>query len=179
MPALATDANAIRAAADMMIAPERPVSDCAVSDDVIDRLPLLGISSICNVLAAIKTSRYFELDEHDVVFTSFTDSVDLYRTRLQELEAERGPYTERQAAIDLERYLLGATTDHLRELRYTDRKAIHNLKYFTWVEQQGKSAEELNALWDPSFWIDIAGQLDGWDAAIEAFNRETGVSYAD
>ncbi len=112
------------------------------------------------------------------MLTSFTDSVDLYRTRLAELEAERGVYTERQAAVDRERYLLGATTDHLRELRYTDRKAIHNLKYFTWVEQQGRDVEELNELWDPTFWSDLAGQIDEWDSAIEAFNRDTGVSYA-
>ncbi len=156
----------------------RPVlAEYGVPNDVIRRLPALGISSICNALAAIKTARYFELDEHDIIFTSFTDSVDLYRTRLEELSEERGEYSERQAAADLERYLLGATTDHLRELRFTDRKAIHNLKYFTWVEQQGKTVEELNALWDPLFWTEAAALLPEWDAAIEAFNEETGVTY--
>ena len=153
------------------------LDEYGVPNDVIRRLPLLGISSICNALAAIKTARYFELDEHDIIFTSFTDSVDLYRTRLEELGEERGEYLERQAAVDLERYLLGATTDHLRELRFTDRKAIHNLKYFTWVEQQGKTVEELNALWDPAFWDHLADQLPEWDEAIEAFNDETGVTH--
>ena len=156
----------------------RPVlAEYGVPNDVIRRLSLLGISSICNALAAVKTARYFELDEHDIIFTSFTDSVDLYRTRLEELSEERGEYSERQAAADLERYLLGATTDHLRELRFTDRKAIHNLKYFTWVEQQGKTVEELNALWDPVFWTEKAALLPEWDAEIEAFNEETGVTY--
>ncbi len=156
----------------------RPVlADYGVPDDVIAQLPLLGFSSICNALAAIKTARYFELDDRDILLTSFTDSVELYRTRLHEMRAERGEYTERQAVADLERYLLGATTDHLRELSFTDRKAIHNLKYFTWVEQQGKTVEDLNALWDPGFWDQLADQLPGWDAAIEAFNDETGVTY--
>ncbi|MCP4657302.1 MAG: YgeY family selenium metabolism-linked hydrolase, partial [bacterium] len=146
-----------------------------VAEELIERLPLLGISSICNLLAAIKTARYFELDRHDVVVTSFTDSVELYRTRLAELEQENGPYSERQAAVDFERYLLGTTTDHFRELRFIDRKAIHNLKYFTWVEQQGKAVEELNALWSPSFWEQLVTELPRWDEQIEAFNDATGV----
>jgi cysteine synthase len=146
-----------------------------VPTKTISDLPLLGISSICNLLAAIKTARYFEMDANDVLFTPFTDSVDLYRSRLTELRQERGPYTEREAIGDFERFLLGATTDHLKELRYTDRKAIHNLKYFTWVEQQGKTVEELNALWSPSFWLDLVAELPRWDREIKAFNQETGV----
>lgn len=146
-----------------------------IPDKVIEELPLLGISSICNLLAAIKTARYFEFNEQDIVITSFTDSVALYGTRLVELREERGAYTEREAAVDLERYLWGTTTDHLKELRYIDRKAIHNLKYFTWVEQQGKSVEELNRLWRSSFWEDLVTQLPQWDEQIAAFNRDTGV----
>jgi cysteine synthase A len=145
-----------------------------VRDQVISSLPLLGISSICNLLAAIKTARYFELDENDIVFTVFTDSVELYRTRLKEMTEQRGKYSERQAAGDFERFLMGAATDHLKELRYDERKAIHNLKYFTWVEQQGKTVQQLNALWSPSFWEDLAAELPRLDERIAAFNYETG-----
>ena len=146
-----------------------------VDDTTIKSLPLLGISGICNLLAAIKTARAFEMCSDDALFTSFTDSVDLYRTRLKELTNERGVYTERHAAADFERFLAGLTTDHLKELRYSDRKAIHNLKYFTWVEQQGKTTEQLNELWSPSFWEDLAEKLPLWDEQISAFNQETGV----
>ncbi len=147
---------------------------CGLGDDVLRQLPLLGISSICNLLAAIKTARYFELGERDVLFTSFTDSADLYRSRLEELRQERGAYTERSGAIDCERYLLGAATDNMKELGYPDRKALHNLKYFTWVEQQGKTVEELDALWSPAFWDSLVARLPALDEAIAAFNRETG-----
>ncbi|MFH1766112.1 MAG: pyridoxal-phosphate dependent enzyme [Gemmatimonadota bacterium] len=143
--------------------------------DTVESLPLLGISSICNLLAAIKTARYYELDGSDVLITSLTDSVELYGTRLAELQEERGDYTRVEARIDHERFLLGATTDHLRELRYTDRKAIHNLKYFTWVEQQGKTVEELDALWSPAFWDDLSACIPAWDEAIQNFNADTGV----
>jgi cysteine synthase len=143
-------------------------------ETVVD-LPLLGISAICNLLSAVKTAKYFEYDEHDVLMTSLTDSVDLYVSRLGELNQAHGSYNEVAATTDFERYLLGATTDHLRELRYVDRKAIHNLKYFTWVEQQGKTVEELDALWSPSFWDDLADQLPEWDKEIAAFNSDSGV----
>jgi cysteine synthase len=146
-----------------------------VPDAVISDLPLLGISSICNLLAAIKTARYFDCGGDDVLLTSFTDSVDLYRTRLAEMNHERGAYTELHAAADFERFLAGATTDHMKELTYPERKAIHNLKYFTWVEQQGKTVEQLNALWNTSFWEDLAAELPHWDEQIAAFNRETRV----
>ncbi|NNG16158.1 MAG: pyridoxal-phosphate dependent enzyme [Gemmatimonadales bacterium] len=151
------------------------LAEYGVPAAVVGRLPLLGISSICNLLAAVKTAKYYELDGHDIIATSFTDSVDLYRTRLVELQEEHGPYTERHAAIDFERYLLGATTDHLKELRYPDRKAIHNLKYFTWVEQQGKTADELDRLWSPAFWDELQGQLPELDDQIAAFNEDTGL----
>jgi len=147
-----------------------------VPEAAVAALPLLGISSICNLLAAIKTARYYELGADDVVLTCFTDSVELYGSRLRELADARGAYDERHAEVDFERWLLGATTDHLRELRYTDRKAIHNLKYFTWVEQQGRTVEELNALWAQSFWTDLQAQAPAWDDAIAAFNRDTGLA---
>jgi cysteine synthase len=141
----------------------------------VEQLPLLGISSIGNLIAAIKTARWYDLDENDVLFTSFTDSVGLYGTRLEELRVEHGSYDATSAAVDFERRLLGVTTDHVRELTYPDRKAIHNLKYFTWVEQQGRTVEELDALWSPTFWADIQGRIPGWDEAIDRFNVETGL----
>ncbi len=146
-----------------------------VPEATVGSLPLLGISSICNLLAAIKWAHHFELEGNDVIMTCLTDSVELYRTRLGELETEHGPYTATRAEVDYERYLLGATTDHMKELRHHDRKAIHNLKYFTWVEQQGKTAEELDALWSPAFWEDMVVRLPEWDSAIDRFNQDTDV----
>ena len=55
-----------------------------------------------------------------------------------------------------------------------DRKAIHNLKYFTWVEQQGKTVEALDALWSPAFWDELAERIPLWDEAIRAFNHDSG-----
>ncbi|MBI5865201.1 MAG: pyridoxal-phosphate dependent enzyme [Planctomycetes bacterium] len=141
-----------------------------VSGALVEQLPQLGISGICNLVAAIKTARYFEMDGHDVLFVPLTDSMDLYRSRVEEQRRLHGPYSPQIAGQHTFRYLYGVGIDHMRELGYHDRLAIHNLKYFTWVEQQQRSVEDLRRLWDPSFWTDTYAQVAQWDADIEAFN---------
>jgi hypothetical protein len=115
------------------------------------------------------------MNERDVIFTCLTDSAELYHSRIEELASERGAYSNEQAIADRARYLEGTATDHMRELSYQDRKALHNFKYFTWVEQQGRTVDELNQLWDPDFWHETFAQVNEWDRQIEAFNKETGV----
>lgn len=150
--------------------------DMGVTADVVDKLDLLGISSIANLLAAIKTVKYFEMTSEDIIFTIFTDSSDMYRSRLLELEKERGEYSTLQAAKDLEKCLHGITIDHTRELTYMDQKTIHNLKYFTWREQQEKEVEDLDQLWyDREIWQKIFKQTAQWDELIEDFNDKTGL----
>jgi hypothetical protein len=141
-----------------------------VSRAVVDRLPDIGISSICNLIAAIKTAKYYEFDGRDVLFIPLTDSMDLYASRIDEYRRGRGPYSPPIAGAHFARYLEGITTDHLRELGHRDRKALHNLKYFTWVEQQQRSIHDLRRLWDPDFWVETYGQIEEWDRLIQAFN---------
>ncbi len=146
-----------------------------LGQDFLDSLPLLGFSGICNMLASIQMAKYYELGKDDVIFTVFTDSSELYGSRLKEMHEERGAYSEMSAVADLERRLRGVGTDNLKELGYYDRKALHNLKYFTWVEQQGKTVAELNALWDPEFWDKTFAQVTEYDKLIGAFNERTGL----
>lgn len=147
-----------------------------VPEDLVSRLDLLGISGIANLLASIKFAKWYELGENDVVLTVLTDSMELYGSRLEELRQERGEYTELDAAADYHRYLLGCTTDHMAELGYWERRRVHNLKYFTWVEQQGKTAEELQAQWyDREYWTRIQKQVAEIDALIEEFNARVGL----
>ncbi len=146
-----------------------------VPESLVEKIDLLGISSIANLLSSIKFSKWYELGESDIVLTVFTDSMELYQSRLRELRAINGEYSEKQAAADFHRYLLGCNTENVEELGYWDRKRIHNLKYFTWVEQQGKSYEEIMDQWyEPDYWTNIHDQVDEIDALIEAFNDRTG-----
>ena len=147
-----------------------------VAETVVEQLDLLGISSIANLLSSIKFARWYELGEQDVVLTVFTDSMELYGSRLRELHEEHGEYTTLDAAADYQRHLLGCTVDYVEELGYWDRKRVHNLKYYTWVEQQGKTYEEIQAQWyQPDYWSSIHGQLEEIDALIEQFNAMTGL----
>ncbi|MDI6807646.1 MAG: pyridoxal-phosphate dependent enzyme [Candidatus Eisenbacteria bacterium] len=147
-----------------------------LSKAFIEKLPVLGISSICNLLASIKMAKYYELNENDVIFTIFTDSAAMYASRVEELEEEKGRYTDNDAMIDMERYLRGVGIDWIKELDYYERKALHNLKYFTWVEQQGKAVEELDALWDPETWNEIyEGTAGKFDKLIGEFNKTVGI----
>ncbi len=147
-----------------------------VDEDIVNQLDLLGFSSISNLLSAIKFAKFNELSSKDVVFTVLTDSMELYESRLEEMHAEFGKYDEKSAIADDARYLKGERTDNMQELGYWDRKRIHNLKYYTWVEQQGKTYEEILAQWhDDDYWTEIQAQVPEIDKLIEAFNAEAAV----
>ena len=148
-----------------------------IDDKTINLLPDLGISSIGNLLAAIKLAKYNEYNENDVIITIFTDSADLYQSRLKEMNESWGKYSLKQAEIDWNVTVKNQTIDYFKELSYYDKKAIHNLKYFTWVEQQGKSVEELNAQWyDENYWKERFAIVPEWDKLIEEFNKKVGIT---
>ena len=138
---------------------------------LVDDLPLLGISSICNLVAAIKTAKYYEMSDRDWIFLPLTDSAGMYESRVEELREGHGAYTGQIASRHFERYLSGISIDHMRELGFQDRKMLHNFKYFTWVEQQGRDVDELRRLWDLDFWPEMFDQVGEWDRLIEEFNQ--------
>ncbi len=147
-----------------------------VPEDFVNKLDLLGISGVANLLMTIKMAKWYELGDQDVLITVATDSMELYQSRIQEMREEYGEYTENDAAADYHQYLLGQTTDHMLETTYWDRKRIHNLKYYTWVEQQGKTYEEIQQQWyDRDYWTSFQKQIPEIDELIKQFNEMTGL----
>ncbi len=147
-----------------------------VAPEIVEQLDLLGISGVANVLGAIKTAKWYELTGDDVILTVLTDSMELYQSRLREMHEAYGEYSELDAAADYERYLLGEGTANMAELTYPDRKRVHNLKYYTWVEQQGKTYNEIQRQWyQPDYWASFQGQADEIDALIMEFNDRVGL----
>lgn len=143
---------------------------------LIDRLSLLGISGAANMLSAIKLAKWYELGRESVVMTVLTDSVEMYRSRLAELNAERGAFTEVDAAVAHERHILGVGTDLMEELSHPARKRVHSLKYYTWVEQQGKTYAEIQEQWhDDDYWTNIPKVAPKLDELIVEFNARTGL----
>ena len=150
--------------------------DAGIDPEDVDNLALMGISGISNMLCAVKFAKYYELTGRDVVATVLTDSVEMYHSRLDELREERGEYTAVNAAVDYNASLLGAKTDNLIELTYAERKRVHNLKYYTWVEQQGRRSDELDDQWysqDKTFCA-VQNQTERIDALIDEFNEKVG-----
>ncbi len=143
-----------------------------VNESFVNNLKNLGISSIANILSAIKMAKYYELTENDYVATVCTDSLELYGSRLEELTKERGQYSEKDAYKDME-LLHGTNTDNVLELNYYDKKRIHNLKYYTWIEQQGRKLEELNAQWyeHDNYWYSVPKLVPKINEMITEFNK--------
>ncbi|KAJ5075371.1 cystathionine beta-synthase [Anaeramoeba ignava] len=147
-----------------------------IPKDFVDNLHLFGISSIANIIGAIQMAKYYEMNQNDILFTVATDSAQMYTSRLKEMTEKFGEYTETQAMIDFEAVLKSISPLHFRELTYYEKKRMHNLKYFTWIEQQGKTSEELNKQWyDDNYWLDRMNQYKQWDEQINQFNERTGL----
>jgi len=143
-----------------------------VDESTIGHLPLLGISGAANLLSAIKVAKHYEMTSKDIVVTIATDSMEMYGSRLAELTEDRGTFDATDAAVAHHRHLLGTGLEHVHELGYYDRKRIHNLKYYTWVEQQGKTYQEIQAQWyDDDYWTSIQRLADPIDELIIAFNE--------
>jgi cysteine synthase A len=143
---------------------------------VLDLLPALGLSSICNVLAAIKTAKYYQMGPQDVIVTVATDGAAMYHAERDAMIRRHFPagFDAVAAGETFGQHVLGAGTDHLLETSWFDRHRIFNLGYFTWVEQQGVSVEEFNARRGQDFWTSLREIIPVWDQMIEEFNGRTG-----
>ena len=94
----------------------------------------------------------------------------------EELE-NRGEFTHEDAAVVYYRDLMDIGVDNMIEMNYYEKRRMHNLKYFTWIEQQGKTVEELDAQWyDENYWKDQFGKVNEWDEKITEFNNKTGLN---
>ncbi len=150
--------------------------ELGMEPDLVDKLELLGISSIANLMGSIKLAKWYEMNENDVIFTVATDSMEMYQSRLKEETEKHGEFTNRDAAISFDADLMSLGIDNMIEMNYYEKKRMHNLKYFTWIEQQGKTVEELNAQWyDENYWTSRYAKVDEWDREIEEFNERTGL----
>jgi cysteine synthase len=144
--------------------------------EIVDALGSFGLSSICNVLAAIAVARQDRLGPDDVIVTVATDGAAMYLTERDKVIAR--DFDQRfdrvNAAEVFARHVLGgAESQRLLDLTPVDRRRIFNLGYFTWVEQQGIEFEGFVARREPGFWGDLRAALPAWDELITAFNERT------
>ncbi len=151
-----------------------------VPEVVLAALPSFGVSSICNIVAAIKTAKQLDLGPEEAVVTVATDGAALYLTELDKILPRDFPggFGAVEAAETFGQYVLGAGADDLLELTPLDRERIFNLGYYTWVEQQGTSFEHFVARREQAFWRDLRASVPAWDDAIREMNERAGVGVA-
>ncbi len=146
-----------------------------VDPALVAELGNFGLSSICNILAAIKTAKYFDLGPDDVILTVATDGADMYGSEIRKAIVRYfgNRFDAVSAGETWGRSLAGAATDHVQELGHIDRKRVFNLGYFTWVEQQGVSLADFEARSRQSFWDGLLDLVPAWDDMIAQFNARS------
>jgi cysteine synthase len=129
---------------------------------------IFGISGVCNLLGAIKAAKHYRFGKQDVIVTICTDAIDRYHSVMSEMEQSYGAIDRARGMAYVESIFHGARTDWIKDGTPDVRRQWHNLKYFTWVEQQGKSVEELDAQINPEWWVRHQELIPELDARIEA-----------
>ncbi|MBN1295491.1 pyridoxal-phosphate dependent enzyme [bacterium] len=121
---------------------------------------VFGLSGICNVLGAIKTARYYGFGKNDLIVTICTDALDRYHTEMAKLTAREGIMDEAKAVMRMEAVFRRQKLDYIQESTLEIRRRWHHLKYYTWVEQQGKTVAELNAQMSQEWWCHEQERID-------------------
>ncbi len=131
-----------------------------------------GISGVCNVLGAIKTAKFYGFGKNDVIVTILTDAIDRYHSVMAQMTARYGKMDETEAKVRLVSIFHKQKLDWIMEGSRAARARWHNLKYYTWVEQQGKTLEELNAQRTPDFWLAEQERVAEIDAELSSVRAE-------
>jgi hypothetical protein len=136
---------------------------------VVARLgTIFGISGVCNLLGAIKTAKHYQLGKHDVIVTICTDAIDRYHSVMADMARDYGAIDDARGMAYVEAIFHGATTDWIKDGTPDMRRQWQHLKYYTWVEQQGKTVEELDAQKNPEWWLEHQALVPEMDARIKA-----------
>ena len=157
----------------------RALEGQGIDPELAPLLTNLGYSSICNILAAIKAAKHWQLGEEDVIVTVATDGSELYnseREKVMRRDFVEG-FDDAEAEIALATHLYDLETDHVLEMDKTNRDRVFNLGYFTWVEQQGISIDDFERRRSQSWWNDLRPLIEKWDNRISEFNEATGAKH--
>ncbi len=135
---------------------------------------MFGISGICHILGAIKTAKYYGFGKDDVVVTAAADGLDRYYSVMHEMAHQYGKLDEATALGRIEGVFHAVKTDWVLDGTRDVRERWHNLKYYTWVEQQGKSVQELDAQRDPQWWVEHQQKVQAIDERLVALRQANG-----
>jgi hypothetical protein len=145
----------------------------------VEQLKHFGLSSIANMLAAIKTARKLDLGAEDVLISVATDGSELYKSEKEKflMRTYANGFNEVSAAEIIFRHLVDANPDHIEKIDTVGKNRIFNLGYFTWVEQQGVSIDDFEVRRSSNFWRSLHKITPVWDSMIKEFNTCTGITF--
>jgi cysteine synthase len=152
-----------------------------VAPELLASLRYFGLSSIANVLGAIKMAKHLRLGPDDVIVTVATDGHEMYASELGKYlkrRHNRGELDPETAAEIVGQHLRGAGTENVLDATERERQRVFNLGYFTWVEQQGVALADFDRRRSQDFWHGLQELVPQWDEMITAFNRDSGMAAA-
>ena len=127
-----------------------------------------GISSVCNILGAIKTAKLLDLGPNENVVTVATDGFDRYPSVMADLEKRRGPTNDVMLAEWYEAIFRGATSSDTLDVRPAEQKdRLFRMKHDTW-SRFGYSDSYLEQMRSQAFWDAEYGKIEATDRALLA-----------
>ncbi len=142
--------------------------EAGIAEDTVRQMStVFGISGVCNVLGAIKTAKFMRLGKGENVVTILTDTIDRYRSVMSDLEDRYGRMDRTQAAVYYDSIFANVKLDYIQEGTANNRDRWFNLKYYTWVEQQGKTVAGLNAQRSQDWWIGERAKVEEIDRRLK------------
>ncbi len=109
------------------------------------------------------------MGKDDLVVTVATDGLDRYGSVMEAMRRDYGVVDETEAVARVRSLFHGLRTDNIWDGTADNHARWHNLKYYTWVEQQGKTVQELDAQKNPAWWQAEQAKVADIDAKLTEY----------
>jgi cysteine synthase A len=138
----------------------------------LDRLGgWFGISSVCNIIGAIKTAKLLGLRAEDNIVTIATDGFDRYPSVMKDLERRRGPIDDDVMSRWYDEIFRGASTANILDVRPgLEKERLFRQKREVWT-QFGYSDDYLEKMKVQAFWDAEYTKVGDVDAGVAASRR--------
>jgi len=118
-----------------------------------------GISTVCNVIGAIKMAKHLGLGRDDNVITIATDGFDRYPSVMVELERREGRLSDHKLLAWYERIFAGADREDILDARpAAEKERLFRQKEEVWTKFN-YSRDYLDRMKSPLFWEEEYAQI--------------------
>jgi len=127
---------------------------------------VFGISSVCNILGAIRLARHLHLGPKDNVVTIATDGFDRYPSVLADLAKRKPMASDRALRDSFEAIFRGGSSADILDVRpRQEKERLFRYKQETW-SKFGYSDSYLEGMKSQSFWEGEAARVAEFDSAL-------------